>query len=142
VTPLRGECFAFKNLFSTIPTFTPASSQPEYWNNGMMGSWIGITLKEVGGASACGGLEAEGHEFFASSLSEAILKRSAPEPKGRLSQLLIPNIPTFHRSIWFNARSELLFRIPRYLNFGHGLWRWRHLHGMDFAGLASSYALT
>jgi hypothetical protein len=65
----------------------------------MMGSWIGITLKEVGGASASGGLEAEGQEFFASCLSEAILKRSAPEPKGPLSQLLIPNIPTFHHSI-------------------------------------------
>ena len=38
----------------------------------MMGSWIGITLKEDGGASACGGLEAEGKEFFASCLSEAI----------------------------------------------------------------------
>jgi hypothetical protein len=39
-----------------------------------MGSLIGITLKEVGGASACGELEAEGQEFFASCLSEAILK--------------------------------------------------------------------
>jgi hypothetical protein len=58
----------------------------------MMGSWIGITPKEVGGASACGGLEAEGQEFFASCLSGAILKRSAPEPKGPLSQVLIPNI--------------------------------------------------
>ena len=54
----------------------------------MMGSWIGIILKEVGGASTCGGLEAEGQEFFASCLSpsflrinSAILKRSAPEPK-------------------------------------------------------------
>jgi len=62
-----------------------------------MGSWIGITLKEGGGASASGGLEAEGQEFFASCLSEAILKRSAPGPKGPLSPLLIPNIPTFHR---------------------------------------------
>jgi len=83
----------------------------------MMGSWIGITLKEVGGASSCGGLEAEGQEFFASCLSEAILKRSAPEPKGPLSQLSTPNIPTFHRSIGFNSPSELLFRIPRCLNF-------------------------
>jgi hypothetical protein len=47
----------------------------------MMGSWIGITLIEVGGASACGGLEAEGQEYFALCLSEVILKRSAPEPK-------------------------------------------------------------
>ena len=82
-----------------------------------MGSWIGITLKEVGGASACGGLEVEGQEFFASCLSEAILKRSAPEPKGTLSPLLILNIPTFHRSIGFNWQSELPFRIPRCLNF-------------------------
>jgi len=67
----------------------------------MMGSWIGITLKEVGGASAFGGLEAEGQEFFASCLSEAILKRSAPEPKGTLSPLLIPTIPTFQHSMWF-----------------------------------------
>jgi len=37
-----------------------------------MGSWIVITLKEVGGASTSGGLEAEGQEFFASCLSEAI----------------------------------------------------------------------
>ncbi len=84
-----------------------------------MGSWIGITLREVGGVSACGGLEAEGQEFFASCLSEAILKRSAPEPKGPLSQFLIPNIPTFHRSIGFNFRSELLFRIPRHLHSAH-----------------------
>ena len=65
-----------------------------------MGSWIGITLKEVGRASACGGLEAAGQEFFASCLSEAILKRSAPEPKRALSPLLITqysNIPPFHR---------------------------------------------
>jgi len=47
----------------------------------MMGSWIGITLIEVGGASACSALEAKGQESFASCLSEAILKRSAPEPK-------------------------------------------------------------
>jgi len=41
----------------------------------MMGSWTGITLKEVGGASACGGLEAEGQEFSASCLSEALLNQ-------------------------------------------------------------------
>jgi hypothetical protein len=62
----------------------------------MMGSRIGIALKEVGGASASGGLEAEGQEFCASCLSEAIFKRSAPESKGALSPLLIPTIPTFH----------------------------------------------
>jgi len=47
----------------------------------MMGSWIAFTLIKVGGASAYGGLEAEGQEYFASCLSEVILKRSAPEPK-------------------------------------------------------------
>jgi len=40
-----------------------------------MGLCIGITLKEGGGASACGGLEAEGQEFFASCLSEALLNQ-------------------------------------------------------------------
>jgi hypothetical protein len=63
-----------------------------------MGSWIGSTLKEVGGTSACGELEAEGQEFFASCLSEAIFKRSVPEPKEALSPFLIPNIPSFHGS--------------------------------------------
>jgi hypothetical protein len=53
-------------------------------------------VEEVGGASAYGGLEAEGQEFFASCLSEAILKRSAPKPKGPLSQPLISTIPSFH----------------------------------------------
>ena len=33
-----------------------------------MGLWIGNTLIEGGGASACAGLEAEGQEFFASCL--------------------------------------------------------------------------
>ena len=78
-----------------------------------MVSWIGITLIEVGGASACGGLEAEGQEFFSPCLSGAILKRSAPEPKGPLSQLLIPNIPTFHGSIGFHSRSELVFPLSQ-----------------------------
>jgi hypothetical protein len=64
----------------------------------MMGSWTGITLEEVGGASACGGLEAEGQEFFASCLSEAILKRSAPEPKGALSPLSMPTVQLFQYS--------------------------------------------
>ena len=54
-----------------------------------MGSWIGITLIEVRGASACGGLEAEGQEYFALCLSEALLNQ-----KYRLS--------TFdtHHSMW------------------------------------------
>ena len=46
-----------------------------------MGLWIGNTLIEVGGASACAGLEAEGQEYFALCLNEVILKRNAPEPK-------------------------------------------------------------
>ena len=33
-----------------------------------MGSWVGITLIEVGGASACGGLKAEGLEYFTAYL--------------------------------------------------------------------------
>jgi hypothetical protein len=40
-----------------------------YWDDGF------ITLKELGGSSASGGLEAEGQEFFASCLSEAILNQ-------------------------------------------------------------------
>ncbi len=47
----------------------------------MMGSWIGITLIEVGRASACGKLEVEAQEYFGLCLGEVILKRSAPEPK-------------------------------------------------------------
>ncbi len=56
----------------------PGRNPLKNWNDGIMASWIGGTLKEVGGASACSGLEAEGQEFVASCLSEAILKRSAP----------------------------------------------------------------
>jgi hypothetical protein len=56
---------------------------------------------EVGGASACGGLEAEGQEYFALCLSEVILKRSAPEPKVTLFRFGYPifhhsNIPSVH----------------------------------------------
>jgi hypothetical protein len=40
----------------------------------MMGSWIGITLVEVGGASACTGLEDEGQEYFALCLSPSFLR--------------------------------------------------------------------
>ncbi len=54
---------------------TCGSEGREDWNTGMMGSWIGITLIEVGGASACGGLEAEGQEYFALCLSEALLNQ-------------------------------------------------------------------
>ena len=64
--------------------------QLEHWNNGIMGSWIGITLIEVGGASACGGFEAEGQEYFAFCLSEVILKLAPwsggkPTPQGEPS---------------------------------------------------------
>jgi len=38
-----------------------------------MGSCTGITLIEVGGASACGGLEAEGQEYCALCLRKALL---------------------------------------------------------------------
>jgi hypothetical protein len=72
----------------------------------MMGSWIGITLIEVGGASACGGLEAEGQEYFALCLSPSflrinsvILKRTAPEPKVTLFHFLFPIIALFQHSI-------------------------------------------
>ena len=71
----------------------------EYWNTGMMGSGIGITLIEVGGASACGGLEAESQEYFALCLSEVILKRSAPEPKVTLFPIFIRIIPLIQHSI-------------------------------------------
>ena len=60
---------------------------------------MGITLIEGGGASACGGLEAEAQESFALCLSEAILKRSAPETKVTLSPISIPTIPILQHSI-------------------------------------------
>ena len=62
-----------------------------------MGSWIGITLKEVGGASACGGLEAEGQEYFVLCISPSFLRINSvifelapwsggkPTPQGELS---------------------------------------------------------
>jgi len=55
----------------------------EYWNDGFMDKYF--TLIEVGGASACSGLEAEGQQSFASclrsfvpqdKLSDAQAKRS------------------------------------------------------------------
>jgi hypothetical protein len=64
----------------------------------MMGPWIGITMIEVGGASACGGLEAEGQEYYALCLNEVILKRTAPEPKVMCFPFLMLNIPSFHFS--------------------------------------------
>jgi hypothetical protein len=68
----------------------------EYWNDGFM---VGITLIEVGGAFACGELEAEGQEYFALCLSEVILKRSAPGPKVLPFRFLTPTIPKFQQSI-------------------------------------------
>ncbi len=75
----------------------------------MMGSWIGITLIKVGGASACGGLEAEGQEYFALCLSPSflrinsvILKRSTPCPEAMPFCFFAhySTIPTFHHSMW------------------------------------------
>jgi hypothetical protein len=51
----------------------------------MMGSWIGITLKEVGGPSACGGLEAEGQEFFASCLRSFVPQDKLSDPQAKRS---------------------------------------------------------
>ncbi len=79
---------------------------------GMMGPWIGIALIEVGGASACGGLEAEGQESFALCLSPSFLrinsvklKRGAPELKVMCFPFLILNIPSFQHSINPSLRS-------------------------------------
>ena len=76
------------------------------WNSGILDSWIGIALIEVGGASACGGLEAEGQEYFALCLSHSflrinsvILKRGAPELKVMCFPFLMLNIPSFHHSV-------------------------------------------
>jgi len=59
------------------------------WNTGIMGSRIGITLIEVGGASACSGLEAEGQQSFASCIKPFVPqdKLIAPEPKVMLFRL-------------------------------------------------------
>jgi len=49
----------------------------------MMGSRIGITLIQVGGVSACSGLEAEGQQSFALCLKPFVPqdKLTAAEPK-------------------------------------------------------------
>jgi len=62
----------------------------ERWNDGILGSWIEIILVEVGGTSACGGLEAEGQQYSALCLSEVILKLAPwsggkPTPQGERS---------------------------------------------------------
>jgi hypothetical protein len=45
----------------------------EYWNDGFMDRYF--ALIEVGGVSACSGLEVEGQQSFASCLSEALLNQ-------------------------------------------------------------------
>jgi hypothetical protein len=49
----------------------------------MMGSWIGITLSEVGEASACGGLEAEGQEYVALCLRPFVPQDKLSDPQSR-----------------------------------------------------------
>ena len=51
----------------------------------MMGSWIGITLTEIGGASACSGLEAEGQEYFASCLRSFVPRDKLTDPQAKRS---------------------------------------------------------
>ena len=51
------------------------------WNSGIMDSWIGITLIEVGGASACSGCEAEGQESFASWLRPFVPQDKLSDPQ-------------------------------------------------------------
>ncbi len=46
-----------------------------------MGSLIGITLIEVGGSSACGGLEAEGQESFALCLRSFVPQDKLSDPE-------------------------------------------------------------
>jgi hypothetical protein len=86
----------------------------------MMGS-SSITLKEVGGASACGGLEAEGQEFFASCLRSFVPQDKLSDPQAKRSltkrntfsafDTQYSNIPSFHRSMGFNSRSETLCQL-------------------------------
>jgi hypothetical protein len=74
-----------------------------------MGPWIGIALIKVGGASACGGLEAEGQESFAlclrsfvpqGKLSDTQARRSRAESKVfSVFYVQYSIIPTFHQSI-------------------------------------------
>jgi len=51
----------------------------------MMDLWIGITLKEVGGASACGGLEAEGRKSFALCLKSFVPQDKLSDPQTECS---------------------------------------------------------
>jgi hypothetical protein len=87
-----------------------------------MGSWIGIPLIEVGRASACGGLEAEGQKYYALCLRSFVPQDKLSDPqacpvewrqvysterallnqKYRLSAFdtHYSNNPTFHHSMW------------------------------------------
>ena len=56
-------------------------SHPEYWNNGMTGSWTGITLIEFGEASACSGCEAKGQESFVSYLRSFVPQDKFSDPQ-------------------------------------------------------------
>ena len=62
------------NIFSLLIILELRVSDPagipqlEYWSNGIMDSWIGMAMIEVGGASAYGGLEAEGQKYRALGL--------------------------------------------------------------------------
>jgi hypothetical protein len=46
-----------------------------------MGSWIGVTLIEVGGTSASSGLEAEGQGSFASCLRSFVPQDKLSDPQ-------------------------------------------------------------
>jgi hypothetical protein len=90
----------------------------------MRGPWIGITMIEVGGASTCGGLEAEGQEYFALCLSPSFLRinsvilksvpgsDSKPTPQGERSwtkrnafSLLIPHDSNTSNEIFHHSFS-------------------------------------
>jgi len=58
---------------------------------------------QVGGASACGGLEAEGQGYFALCLNEVILKQSVPESKVTLFPLFIPHYSTISTILHSNS---------------------------------------
>ena len=51
----------------------------EYWKDGFMNKYF--TLIEVGGASACSGLEAEGQESFASCLRSFVPQDKLSDPQ-------------------------------------------------------------
>jgi len=112
----------------------------EYWNHGLMDKYF--TLREVGGASACSGLEAEGQQSFASCLMSFVPqdKLSDPEPKVMLFRFWYPifrhsNIPSAHYSNWYPGwdvpagaklpRSYMINELQKYLlqnSLNSGLW--------------------